>query len=248
VSFRSALLAGLAAVSLLATQAAASPLTWTSVVGGAPTGATRTNFDSLVVGGPSGQVTATGITVLFAGTAGIVQNLLTNRHAPPSLSGGNGQGFGPGGGNQPNGANATPYLTSGSTRQAGNSALTLLFPFEVAYLGLLWGSVDAGNALAFYEGDMLVGTILGSQVAALPNGDQGPGGTRYVNVTSTMLFDRVVATSPDFAFELDNVAFSADPGVITTVVPEPASLALLGAGLFGLGLVARRRPARVAAA
>lgn len=52
---------------------------------------------------------------------------------------------------------------------------------------------------------------------------------------------RLTVTSPDFEpyVQFDNVAF----GATAAVVPEPATVALFGAGLVGLGALARRRHA-----
>ncbi|MGH8156039.1 MAG: Npun_F0296 family exosortase-dependent surface protein [Rhodanobacteraceae bacterium] len=207
------------------TAAYATPLTIVSVVGGAPTGVTHENFDNLPLGN-SGGTTGSGIVVSFAPDAQAVQGTLANTYAAPFLSGGNGLGFGSP--NQPNGQDATTFLTSGSTGGVAGAAVTLTLPGLEKYMGILWGSVDTYNTLTFYNGNTLVGSITGTDVDTAANGNQGATGTFYVNINSSMAFDRVVATSSQYAFEFDNVAFNPTP----VAVPEPGVL-----GLFGLGLL-----------
>ncbi len=202
-------------------------LTLSASVGGAPNGANYANFDNLALGDGGG--TSGGVTVSFSGTAQAVQGSSSGYYAAPYLSSNNGALFG----DPTNGPDTTTYLTTGV------DTVTLNLPGNESYFGVLWGSVDSYNTLSFYEGSTLVGTITGSMVTADADGDQGIDGTYYVNINSSQPFDKVVASSTQYAFEFDNVAYRG------TAVPEPASIAVLAAGLIGLG-IARRKPARSA--
>jgi hypothetical protein len=214
------------AVSLCAAMLnpiAQAGITIDASVGGAPLGATYANFDNLSLGSAGG--TSGGINVSFTGDAQAVQGSLVNYYAAPYLSNGNGTLFG----DATNGPDATTYLTTGV------GSVTLALPGEESYLGLLWGSVDSYNTLTLYDGSNVVGTITGSDVTSNADGDQGVNGTYYVNITSTEAFDKVVASSTQYAFEFDNVAYSG------SAVPEPSSLALGAIGVVSAVVYGRFR-------
>jgi len=183
--------------------------TFSSDVGLAPTGGGRINFDDLPLGSADG--TASGpngsVGVSFISDGQTVVGAVSGGYAAPVLSGGNGNGFGPGSINQALGTDQTRYLTTGT------GSATLTFGSAQTYLGLLWGSVDTYNTLSFYNGLNLVGSLTGGQVFQPAKGAQDASGTVYVNI-SGITFNQVVASSTSYAFEFDNVA----------VVPEPTTM------------------------
>ena len=86
------------------------------------------------------------------------------------------------------------------------------------------------------NGPTLVGQITGTQVTSMANGNQGVAGTVYLNVDSTVGFTSVVATSSQYAFEFDNVAYSA-----TALIPEPSTFVLAIVGALGMITYSRRQ-------
>ena len=118
------------------------------------------------------------------------------------------------------------------------------------YFGFFTGSLDSYNLVQFFLGATQVDQFTGTDINAIafggvPTGDRTQ--SAYVNYFSTnpggqqVLFDRIVYSSSQNAFETDNHAF----GVQRIPVPEPGSLALLGLG--AVGLFASRRRKSVAA-
>jgi hypothetical protein len=220
---------GLALVAGLFAGATAghATLTVSADVGGAPTGVNYVNFDDLALGSAGGV--SDGVGVAFDPDGQAVQGSVSGIYAAPYLSNGNGVPFG----DPENGPDTTTFLSTGL------GSATLSFPGLEKYVGLLWGSVDAYNTLSLYDGAALVGSITGTTVTAGANGDQGVNGTYYVNISSTLPFNKVVATSSQYAFEFDNVAYNR------TAVPEPTTLALFVGGLIGLAAIRRRQPAKL---
>lgn len=225
--------AGVLAVGMCLAVTAAHATTLTATVGGVPGGADcYENFDGLTLGSGGGVTSLCNIAVSFTPDGGAVQGGVDSLYAPPVLSNGNGALFG----DPTDGADTTTYLTAGGI--SGSSAV-LGFSTGQKYLGLLWGSVDDNpgsnlNTITFYFGATQIAQFTGADVSAAAgggncaNGNQSTIGTCYVNVNLSSMFDKVVMTSSQHAFEFDNVAFAAG----NIGVPEPGEL-----GLFLLGLL-----------
>ena len=152
---------------------------------------------------------------------------MSGEYAAPYVSGSNGLGFlNP---DQPTGVDTSRYLSTGI------GSVSLEFNSAQNYFGMLWGSVDNYNTLSFYNGLSLVGSFTGTQIWSSANGDQGQQGTFYVNFNDLGgTFNKVVASSSQNAFELDNVAYNSHG-----VSDSGSTLAL--AGLVFAGLISIRR-------
>jgi hypothetical protein len=132
------------------------------------------------------------------------------------------------------GKDKTNYLTVGSN--TGYTPITITFSgHEINYFGLYLGSPDSYNKITFnfVNGDTGVcgggclsgGVTSGSQVWAA-----------YVDFDFRTRVDSIVLSSSSAALESDNHSFY--------LMPEPASLAMLGLGLVAIAVVRRRRMIR----
>jgi hypothetical protein len=141
------------------------------------------------------------------------------------------------------------YFSTGGTSANDGTHDTITISFTTAQTSftLLWGSIDTGNLLTFYETNGTQFVVTGAQVQAaaagfISNGYQGPGGSAYVIVDTTVGFSKVVATSSNVSFEFAGVAANTTNFVPGTA-PEPSSFGLIGlaAGLAGLFVWRRTR-------
>ncbi len=241
LNFRVGAIASAMALTLCS-SAFSSVVIFGAVGGSPPSGQNYVTFDALSLGGAGGIAMNTAgslvplgsIAVSFNPDAQVVNGAASGLYAPPVLSNNNGLNFN----SQANGVDTTNYITSGKDFSPNVGAkATLTFSAQQQYFGLLWGSVDLYNTLEFFNGATSVGVITGGMVNANANGNQGAGGTFYVNINSTLGFDRVVATSSNYAFEFDNVAYGLSQ------IPEPGSIAIWSA-FAGLGLIFSGRRSR----
>lgn len=139
----------------------------------------------------------------------------------------------------PNG-DSTQYYTVGSFITPQTATLTL--GGNSNYLGLLWGSVDDYNSITLHLANGGTEVISSSTQPLLnpANGNQGPGGTSYVNIYASDYITSIDFLSGKAAFEFDNVTVAA--------VPEPATWAMMMLGFLGLGFLGYRKSSKTGGA
>lgn len=166
-----------------------------------------------------------GATYTLPGPSNIVQGSLGGQYATPA-------------------GDTSYYLTVGPS---GGNDVQVALSAQANYFGFYAGSLDTYNTVSFFLNDDMVDSFTGTDINAVAFPGTGATGNQaqaaYINyyTTGAVQFNRVVFSSSQNAFETDNHSFAIalPPGQ----VPLPGTVALLGAGIAGLGALRRRRAA-----
>ncbi len=167
------------------------------------------------------------------------------------------------------GITAAPWTPTGletgnyfSTQPRGE--ISINYERTQQYFGIMWGSVDSYNSLAFYNNDRMVEQVTGRDITRNPAGNQAATGTYFANFNfaEESGFNRVVFSSSTPAFEFNMIAYSTQTQAITPkdvaaagpqggpqVVSVPVNAAPVAASPLLLGALGwwRRRRNRAAA-
>ncbi|QXQ08386.1 PEPxxWA-CTERM sorting domain-containing protein [Sphingosinicellaceae bacterium] len=152
----------------------------------------------------------------FSPYASVVSGSLHNKYAAPTIAGV---------------ADATKYL---AVLGGGQATFTQAIG-NITTVSYDWGSIDRFNSVKAYSGDTLVSTIYGSAFPPATGDISSAATNKYVtlNYAASANITKLVFGSDTNSFELDNIS--------VTAVPEPATWAMLIAGMAMTGATMRRR-------
>jgi hypothetical protein len=240
-------LGGVAAIALLATIGSASAVTITPSLSPlcnlgtgtansfqAGTGNTTLNNPCIAGSQPeiSSVVTSGGVSPL-GDPSGVYAGSVASNFSQPFVVG-------------PTPGPQTAVLTAFPTRnylaaQPGGS-VTVTYSTPQTSLAIDWGTVDFNDDmnLLIDNGSPTPLSITGAMLNIDLGGNMlAPSGSMNVEVDITGIGPFTTFTASDSATALS--AFEFVPGTQTTAMPEPASLAILGAALAGFGIFRRRK-------
>lgn len=126
----------------------------------------------------------------------------------------------------------TPFNTSSKQDYLvaqPSGGVTITYTTAQTSFALLWGTVDTFNSLVFStdSGTIITGTQIENADPSLTLGVSNV----EVLLSNIPSFKSITVESTSSAFEFDTAR----------AVPEPASMALLGVGMIGTGVMVRRR-------
>lgn len=195
---------------------------------------------------PNTTLPAAGLGTTYAGVTTLTFEGLAAGTQPAGFS--PAAGSTPGGGVVTGGNSqlyAAPYGdTSNFYAVAYNPAAGPVFPAtdtftpggSYNYFGVFAGSIDTYNTISFLNGASLVASFTGADFPPATGAQASPNTSEYLDFlfTGTDRYTSVTFTTARLNLEVDNLAYG------NVAVPEPASLALLGAGLCAAGFAGRQ--------
>lgn len=149
---------------------------------------------------------------------------------------GSGGGWAPGGSTGGSGGITNDYFSA--TGNGSSSTVTFSFNQTETYFGFLWGSMNSGNTITFYQGGKAVCTCSASDIIgrSISGTTATFDGSYYAAFNISGGYDKVVFTSTGGGFEFADVGYSSKTFSYTTggTTYGTGSASLTGSGATGV--------------